>query len=177
MFRTFAVLATLLAGTTSSYAQNSFPTPGGATAGGAVMMCDNGSGQKVPCTSTNPMPIVGAPSALSAVGVAPDATQAAASNSVLKASAGNLYRATVTIGATSGWVMIFDATALPGNGATGASLKYCVPVNSDGTKGFLDISFGDIPAAFATGITVGFSSTACNSLTASATAFFYGQHK
>lgn len=107
-------------------------------------------------------------------GVSPSATQAAASNSVLKSGAGSLYNLTVTVGATTGWVMIFDATALPSNGATGASLKFCIPVNSDGTKGAVSMAWVT-PVLFTTGITVGFSSTACNSLTASATAFFYGQ--
>lgn len=107
--------------------------------------------------------------------LSPLATQAAASNSVLKASAGALKTLTVVAGATSGWVMVFDLTALPSNGATGASLKWCYPVLSNGTVGGIDKDWGEAPLIFTTGITVGFSSTACNSLTASATAFFYGQ--
>lgn len=113
-------------------------------------------------------------SAAAAAGISPSATQAAASNSVLKAGAGNLYSLTVTIGATTGWVMVFDATALPSNGATGASLKYCYPIISNGTQGGQTFQW-QIPVVFATGITVGFSSTTCSSLTASTTAFFYGQ--
>lgn len=105
--------------------------------------------------------------------VTPSGTQAAASNAVLKASTGRLHRITVTIGATTGWVMVFNATALPSNGATGASMIWCYPVISDGTRGGIDKDFK--PAlALNTGIVVGFSSTACNTLTASATAFFYG---
>lgn len=38
-------------------AQNNFPTPGGATAGGSVDMCLNGSNQAVPCSITNPLPV------------------------------------------------------------------------------------------------------------------------
>lgn len=125
-------------------------------------------------TVANGNGIVLAPSSETGAAVAPSATQAAASNSVLKASAGNLYSLTATIGATSGWLMVFDATSLPSNGATGASLKYCLPVNTNGTSGGQTLSW-PLPLSFATGITAGFSSTACNSLTASATAFFYAQ--
>lgn len=124
--------------------------------------------------ATNPEFVAAIPSSSSLAGIAPSATQAAASNSVLKGSAGILRSLTVTIGATAGWVMVFDATTLPGNGATTTTLKWCYPVNSDGTKGGIDKDW-NTPLTFTTGITVGFSSTACNSLTASATAFFYGE--
>lgn len=118
--------------------------------------------------------VVPLPSSSSTAGLANQQTSAAASNAVLKSSPGNLYTVTVTLGATTGWLMLFDATSLPSNGATGSSLKFCSYVKSDGTAGGASFSW-PTPLVFATGITAGFSSTACNSLTASATAFFYGQ--
>jgi hypothetical protein len=124
--------------------------------------------------NTTPWLFTGIPSSASGAALTKSATQSAASNAVVKSGAGNLYGLTVTIGATAGWVMVFDATALPSNGATGASMIWCYPVNSDGTKGGIDKDFGS-PIPFTTGLTLGFSSTACNSLTASATAFFYGR--
>lgn len=129
-----------------------------------------------PVNSTNPMPTTTVPSAAAGAGIAPAGTQSAASNQVLCSAACNVYSVTVTIGATAGWVMLFDATALPSNGATGASMVWCYPVNSDGTKGGIDVERAR-PWVMATGAVVGFSSTACNSLTASATAFFSGQKK
>lgn len=117
--------------------------------------------------------VIATPSSAAGAANTISATTVAASNSVLKGSAGNLYSLTVTVGATAGWVMVFDTTVLPSNGATGATLKWCYPVNSDGTKGGID-KVWNTPIPFATGITAVFSSTACNSLTASSTAFFYG---
>lgn len=132
-----------------------------------------------PCTpvnSSNPLPVYLDPSSAAAAGIAPTGTQSAASNQVLCSAACNVYSITVTIGATAGWVMLFNATVLPSNGATDATMVWCYPVNSDGTKGGIDKSPPQ-PWAMTTGAVIGFSSTACNSLTASATAFFSGQKK
>jgi hypothetical protein len=138
---------------------------------GSAIIGRTGIDQTTPGTTNA---VVLAPTSATGGAVAPQATQAAASNSVFKASAGNLYSIDVTVGATSGWVMVFDATSLPANGATTTTLKYCWPAISNGTVGGMSRSW-HIPISFANGIVVGFSSTACNSLTASATAFFYGQ--
>ena len=100
-------------------------------------------------------------------------TAAVASSHVLKASAGALINVTVTIGATSGWLMIFEATSAPADGAV--TPKYCRYVKSDGTGGASSVSWGDLPLTFATGITAVFSSTGCFTKTASATAYFSGQ--
>lgn len=113
------------------------------------------------------------PSSAAAVGIAPVASGAAESNHVLKASAGNLYGLTAAIGATSGYVMLFDATSAPVDGAV--TPKYCFPVSSNGTNGGIAIGWKSPPAAFATGITAVFSSTGCFTKTASATASFFAQ--
>lgn len=99
---------------------------------------------------------------------------AAANNLVLKASAGNLYDLTVTIGATSGYLMLFDATSLPSDGAV--TPVHCYPVTSNGTNGGVSLSW-PTPKRFATGITAGFSTTGCFTLTASATANFFGGYQ
>lgn len=99
---------------------------------------------------------------------------AAASNLVLKASAGNLYDLDVVVGATSGYLLLFDATALPSNGAV--TPVFCDRVNSDGTAGGAKYAW-PMPFSFATGITAGFSTTGCFTLTASATASFFGGYK
>ena len=100
-------------------------------------------------------------------------TAAVASSHVLKGSAGALVGVTVTIGATSGWLMLFEATSAPADGAV--TPKYCRYVKSDGTAGASSVSWGDLPLTFATGITAVFSSTGCFTKTASSTAYFSGQ--
>ncbi len=99
---------------------------------------------------------------------------AAGSNLVIKSGAGNLYALTVTIGATTGYLMLFDATALPSNGAV--TPLYCLPILSNGTLGGATLEF-DPPKRFATGITAGFSTTGCFSLTASTTAAFFAGYQ
>lgn len=128
----------------------------------------------VPCSSTVPLQITGTVSSGPEAAVSSAQSTAAASNLVIKASAGNLYQLTTAIGATSGYVMLFDATALPSDGAV--TPVWCGPVTSSGTNGLVALSFSP-PKAFATGITAGFSTTGCFTLTASATASFFAGYK
>lgn len=114
------------------------------------------------------------PSSAAAAAATSASSTAAGSNLVLKASAGNLYGLTITIGATSGYVMLFDATSLPSNGAV--TPVWCRPVDSNGTNGALSASWAT-PKRFGTGITAGFSTTGCFNLTASATGNFFGEYQ
>lgn len=98
---------------------------------------------------------------------------AAESNHVLKASAGNLYGVSVTSGATAGFLMVFNATSAPADGAV--TPIQCVVVPANNTVG-LTFNSGP-PDAYSTGITAVFSSTGCFTKTASATAFFSGRVK
>lgn len=116
--------------------------------------------------------VVPSPSSAAAAGLANVVSTAAESNHVLKGSPGNLYTLTTTIGTTSGYLMLFDATTLPANGAV--TPKYCLPITSNATNGGAGVSW-PYPLVFATGITAGFSTTGCFTLTASATANFFGQ--
>ncbi len=94
------------------------------------------------------------------------------SNLVVTSVYGALVSATIKIGATSGYLMIFDAAALPSNGTVAP--KFCLPVTSNATNGMASISW-NWPAGFTTGIVLAFSTTGCDSLTASATAKFMAQ--
>lgn len=127
-----------------------------------------------PCNVTStPTP----PSSSPTVGIAPGVAGSAVSSLVLKASGGNLYNIYVTAGATAGWLMVFNATALPANGATTAgnaagNMQDCIAVPANTTQ---SITYNPgPPEVFSTGITAAFSSTACGTLTASATAFIHG---
>lgn len=119
--------------------------------------------------------VVPAPSseALAAIAHSTSVT-AAESCRVLKASAGNLYALRVSIAATTGYVMVFDATSAPGDGAVTTLAIPAVRVVSDGTSGWYADDFNP-PMRMATGITVCFSSTGPFSKTASATAAIAGQ--
>lgn len=94
---------------------------------------------------------------------------AAESSHVLKSSAGILKSLSVTLGATSGWIMVFDAVSAPADGAV-TPIWWC-PVDSDGTKGFASFSFVH-PLPCATGITAVFSTSGPFAKAASSTASF-----
>lgn len=101
---------------------------------------------------------------LPATAVTPVVSTSAGSSLVLKASAGSILSLSAT-SATPGYVMLFDATSAPADGAV--TPKYCWqgPVSGPWPT----------PAAFATGITAVYSTTGCATKTASATAWFSGQ--
>lgn len=108
----------------------------------------------------------------SSSGVALTPSTTTESNHVLKASSGSLSSLTVAIGATSGWVLVFDATSAPADGAV--TPKWWFPVASNGTSGAISAAWVE-PAQFSTGVTVVFSTTGPFTKTASATAQFSGQ--
>lgn len=120
--------------------------------------------------------VTGVPSAAATAGVAPVVTSALASNKVLKASAGNLYSLEVsadsTLSGAAWWVMVFDATSLPGDGAVTPAKCYAM------ASGTTMASFAwPTPAAFATGITAGVSTNGCFTLAASVHSFISGEAK
>lgn len=97
------------------------------------------------------------------------ATGAVASNLVAKASAGNLYAMNVTAGASALFIMVFDATSAPADGAV--TPKWCLPLAANAG---LDKVFNP-PLRGATGLTIVASTTGCYTKTASATAFISAQ--
>ena len=109
------------------------------------------------------------PSAAAGAAIAPATSTAVASSQVLKAAAGNGYRYAVTTGASAGYFMVFDATALPANGAVTPKICRAAPANSS-----LEIDHSTAPDRFAAGIVEAFSTTGCYTLTASATAELEG---
>jgi len=112
-------------------------------------------------------------SASSADALAAVISSAAESGHVLKASAGNLYDAYVTAGATAGFLMVFNATSAPADGAV--TPQDCLQVPANTTQSLF--TAGTPPESFSTGITAVFSTTGCFTKTASATAFFHGRVK
>lgn len=88
---------------------------------------------------------------------------------VLKASAGNLYRVSITTGGTAGYLMVFNATTAPADGAVTPTMCRVIAANST-----LSVTVDGMPVRFSTGITAVFSSTGCFTKTISATAFIEG---
>lgn len=75
----------------------------------------------------------------------------------------------VTTGGTAGYLMIFNATSAPADGAVTPTECVVAPANT--TTSF---DFGDTSEQYVTGLTAVFSSTGCFTKTASSTAFFRG---
>jgi hypothetical protein len=121
-----------------------------ATPAGTNLIGKVGIDQTTP-GATNGMTI--APSAASAVGIAAVASTSAEACHVFKASAGNLYSVSGTIGA-AGWIMVFNATSAPADGAV-TPVAWAQPTSS----GSWAINYGTIPLVLSTGITVCASST------------------
>jgi hypothetical protein len=109
-----------------------------------------------------------APTSSSSFAITPGASSALEAGHVLKASPGNLYSLYVMTTSVAGFLMTFNATSIPGNGAVNPVECIQIPANSAAA-----ISFdGAPPDYYSTGIVAVFSSTGPFTKTASATAFF-----
>lgn len=117
---------------------------------------------------TNGSYVVRIPVTTAGAAITPVVTSAVASGLVLKASAGNLYGLNVVNGTNAGYVMVFNATSVPADGAVTPLKVYQLPAN-----GAMNLSF-DPPIRFGTGISVAFSTTGAFTKTADATAFISG---
>lgn len=87
---------------------------------------------------------------------------------ILKATTGNLYRLTVIVGASAGFLLLFDATSVPADGSV--TPAYAVPIAANSS---VSLDWTSAPGHFANGIVAVFSTTAPFTKTASATAAFF----
>lgn len=101
--------------------------------------------------------------------VSPVSSTAVEGSRIFKTAPGNLYRLSVTTGGTAGYLMVFDSTSVPAEGAVTPAVCRVVAANST-----LTISLADPTARFGNGIVAVFSSTGCFTKTISATAYFEG---
>lgn len=124
----------------------------------------------------NPIPVAISPTASTTYSIAPSSVTASASGLVLCTASCNLYSVEFTslTAAFTGYAMVFDATAVPSNGAV--TPKHCWPVPGLGS---IVRDFRSLPEQYATGVAVAFSNNTagCFTLTASATAFISGDVK
>lgn len=96
----------------------------------------------------------------------------AAKSQVLKSTPGYLVRLSVNIGATAGYVLLYDATSAPADGTVAP--RWCETVAGNGTLGTAVLDF-KTPLAFpSNGIAAVFSTTGCTTQTGS-NATFYAQ--
>lgn len=104
------------------------------------------------------------------IGAVRTVTSAAAEKShVLKSTPGYLLSISVAIGATNGWLLLYDATAAPSDGAV--TPLWCTTVVGNATLGSLNLIF-ETPLRFpSNGIVAVFSSTGCFTQTGSNAAF------
>lgn len=129
----------------------------------------------VPAWSQGATPwlVASSPSAASGAGLTPVSSSALAANTVIKASAGNLYSFEVsadsTLSAAAWWIMIYNATSAPVDGAVTPLKCYAM---ASGVTAYA--AAFPTPAAFSTGITIGVSTTGCFTKTASTHAFISG---
>jgi zona occludens toxin (predicted ATPase) len=92
------------------------------------------------------------------------------SSHIFKVGQSTLFGLSVTIGATAGYVLIFNSATVPSDGAVTPVACYQVAANST-----LGVAFTPFPLAMSNGIVAVFSTTGCFTKTASATAFFLGE--
>lgn len=124
------------------------------------------------CDTTGGLRAVLTPTASAINAITPVVNSAVGSALVVKASAGNLYSVNIVTGATAGYLLIFNATTAPADGAV-APIK-CLPVAANVG---IETNMRSMPEYFSTGIVAVFSSTGCFTKTASATAFMSADAK
>lgn len=127
-------------------------------------------------TITNPVSVSAFPTttAANANTASPATITAAVSNAVICAAACNLYGFQANTGAASGFVLLFNATSAPADGAVTPVKFWQIAANS--TLG-VDVTSGGVPVRLSTGATLVFSTTGPLTKTASATAYFSGEAK
>lgn len=144
----------------------------GSGGGGATTTNITGvNGGTPPSLGTGILGVATAPSATAGAGIAPVVSASLEGSHVLKASAGNLYDAYVTTGTTPGYLMTFNATSAPADGAV--TPIDCIQAPPSQTTALFTLA--SPPEVFSTGITIVFSTTGCFTKTVSATVFFHGR--
>lgn len=141
--------------------------------GGGVVTQPTASLLNATVVGTGTFAVQISPSSASAAGLSPSSTSALAASQTIKGSAGNLYAFEVsadsTLSSAPWWVMIFNATSLPADGAVTPAKCYAV------AAGVPSVSYGwNTPVQFSNGIVIGASTTGCFTKTASAHAFISG---
>lgn len=102
------------------------------------------------------------------VGLVPVHSSATEGSHVLCGAACNAYDLFVTVGGVPGYILVYNTTTAPPDGAVVP--VFCIRASAGSTVSLS--SSGEPPTKWTTGFTAVFSSTGCVTQTASATAFF-----
>lgn len=108
------------------------------------------------------------PHSAATASLTPAVSAAVTGGVIYKASAGNLYSVSVTAGASAGFLLMFNSTTIPADGAV--TPQQCIPVAANAMATWEAVS-GGVPERFTTGIVGVFSTTGCYTKTISPTAF------
>lgn len=146
-------------------------TPGKTVVGFVEMVWNASLGYAQPASFANPLPVAAGASNASTAGLpATSPSSALSSNWVGCSATCNLYDFQVSTTTASVWVMAFDATALPSNGAVTPKKWWQVAANAT-----LGVAWsGEPPLNLTNGLVLGCSTTGPFTLTASATCSFSG---
>jgi hypothetical protein len=142
---------------------------------GSVLQYLNPSGQAVPASAANPVPMT-CISGCSGGGTLTGVTcGSAASSCVLKPSQGNLFGVYAECSAAC-WMMVFNSITAPSNGSTTAGVNSgnmveCLAIPAHDQR---SVNYPFSPASYTVGITVAISSTECATLTLATTGFIRG---
>lgn len=112
--------------------------------------------------------VASVPQSTASGSLTPTVSAAVTGGVVYKASAGNLYSVTVTAGASAGYLLMFNSTTVPADGAV--TPQQCIPVAANAGLTWDAVS-GGVPERYTVGIVGVFSTTGCFTKTISATAF------
>jgi len=106
------------------------------------------------------------PTASASNSIVPTATAAVASGLVAKAAPGNLYSVNIVTGGSAGYLLVFNSTTIPADGAV-TPVK-CMPIAANTG---IETNMRSMPEYFSAGISIAFSTSGCFTKAASATAF------
>lgn len=139
--------------------------------------CPAASACFVPYSSTYPLPTTATISGSVTVNIAtPVSTSALAANQIIVTGAHQLLSFQVsadsTLSGAAWWIMVYNATTAPADGAVTPTKCYALP---SGATAFTGAFFA--PVAFSTGIVIGVSSTGCFAKTASTHAFISADYQ
>jgi hypothetical protein len=150
------LLALALLASEPALGQSAFITPSGAYANGSVEMCNNGSNQFVPCTTSNPVPVALVapyPSGASPLTASATGTTGATAATLSGTSGKTTFLCGFSIGSNATVGLGGTATI---SGVISGSMNFIQPIAVTPAVGQLDKAFSPcIPASGVnTGITV-----------------------
>ena len=112
------------------------------------------------------------PSSAAANAIAPTTAGVVGAAYVFCVSACNMYGLNVVAGASAGFVMLFNSTSVPADGAV--TPIFCMPLAANAG---MEANWRTIPKRMTVGATLVFSTTGCFTKTASGTAFLSGDYQ